>query len=222
MIFNLVFIIGLILYTIYGYIKGSASMIVNLVAGIFSLIIAAISNNFVAMLLSKYITLMDMDDTMSVLLGSEYVYFKVSAFLLVFIISAVILTKVLSRFEDVEAINFESKIAKINFAFFAGLFHLTILLSVALATPYALKYSNSLSSTLSNIPGVGTVMNNVSYDYNDFQDILDKNPNLKSDEINVIVMEEMIKDGYGSKKSFKSVLSSSNWYTSEVEKWLEK
>lgn len=222
MIFNLVFLLCIILYTIYSYIKGSANTFVNLLVGVISLIIASLLDNTVAMLLSKYATFMDMDETTSVLLGSEYVYFKTIAFLLIYTISVVVFAKVFKRLESVELLNSDNKLLRVSAAFVVACFHMTILLSVALATPYALKYSNNLSSAISNVVGVGTVMNTVTYDYNDFNDILKKNPNLTPDEINIVVMEEMIKDGYGSKKSFRSVLSKSHWYTDKVDKWLKK
>ncbi|MFV0424506.1 MAG: hypothetical protein ACK5K7_02960 [Bacilli bacterium] len=222
MIFNLGFLLGIILYSIYSYFKGTSKMILHFFVSIISLIIAVVLNDIVASLLSKYVSFLDLDTSMDIILGSEYVYYKTIAFLLVYLPFSIIISIILGKFYKNDRFEFDSKLAKFNIGVFVGLFQMIILLSIALSTPYAIDYSNKLSTSVSNTVGVGTLMNKISYDYTEYNQILSDNPNLPADEINIIVFEEMINDNYTSKKKLKNVLKDSYWYNDEIDEWLSE
>lgn len=221
MVFNIIYFIGIIGFIIYSYFKGTSKVISNLVIATVAILLGLLLSDFVAVLLSKYANFLDLEESMPVILGSEYVYFKTSGFLIVYILATLTLNLTVSRFFENRFV-FDSMLAKINLGVFLGVFQMTVLLSVALATPYALDYSNKFSSLISNIPGVGTIMNKITYDYNDFNGILKDNPGLSQYEINVVVMEQMIEDNYSSKKRMNKVVESSKWYDDDIKEWLNK
>ncbi len=221
MIFNIIYFIGIIGFIIYSYFKGTSKVISQLAIATVAILFGLLLSDFVAVLLSKYANFLDLEESMPVILGSEYVYFKTTGFLIVYILATLTLNITVSRFFE-DRFEFDSVLAKINLGVFLGVFQMTILLSVALATPYALDYSNKFSSLISNVPGVGTVMNKITYDYNDFNGILEDNPGLNQYEINVVVMEEMIEDNYSIKKRMNKVVESSKWYDDDIKEWLNK
>lgn len=220
MIFNLVFLIGILIFTIYSYIKGTSSVIFHFIVSVFSLIFAVLVSDFLAAFLANYATFLKLDDTMSIILGSEYVYYKASGFLLGYLLFSLTLSAIFKIFYNDEKFEFNSKLVKINVGIFVGFFQMVVLLSIALSTPYALDYSNKLTHNISNVPGVGTLMNKVTYDYKTYNDILNDNPSLNAAEINITVMEEMVDSKFTTKKKLKKVLKSSHWYSEEVDEWL--
>ncbi len=220
MIFNLVFLIGILIFTIYSYIKGTSSIIFYFIVSLFALIFGVLLSDTLAALLAQYATFLKLDDTMSIILGSEYVYYKASGFLLGYLLFSLLFSGILKIFYNDEKFEFESKLVKINLGIFVGFFQMIILLSIALSTPYALDYSNKLTHNISNVPGVGTLMNKVTYDYKEYNDILKDNPSLNSFEINTTVMDEMIDSKFTTKNKLRRVLKHSFWYNEEIDEWL--
>ncbi|MFV0499115.1 MAG: hypothetical protein ACK5NF_03675 [Bacilli bacterium] len=222
MVFNIFFFLGIIFYILRSYKKTSKVVMINLCSIIFALILAAFLSDYIAIILANHAKFLSLETTMNVLLGSEYIYYNVIGFLLVFFILQFILNKLFNFILKDFEINFSFKFVNCFLGFFVGIVQMVAILSVVLATPFSQKYANNLSDTLSNSLGLGIVMDSVSYDFDNFAKILKENPNLESNEINIIVLEKMVNDNYTTKYKLKKVLQNSHWYDDEIETWFNE
>lgn len=221
MIVNLIYIFLVIAFALLAIKNTTSYELLKLLSSLVSLFMAVLLNSSIAVLLTN-IDFIRIDENTSIVLGTEVIYYKVVAFFAVFLVTNLLVTTIIKVFSIDKKITFKSSRWKtIALGFLNGYIYSTLLLTLFLSSPYALEYANNLSYILSDYSIVGFATDTALYNYKEVYEVMEANPGLTGDEINIVVLDSLVTSGYASKAELYRILENSNWINEVVIKWLQ-
>ncbi len=222
MIVNILYFVLIVLYSVYIMFRSNTLQeIIKLIISLVAFLTAIGLNNIIASFIANNISFLWLANDVDLIMGMEVIYYKVSAFIIVFLLTYIVLlsfTNILNLSKKLSV--YDRKWLRFIVALVNGYIFFTICLSLFLATPFSLEYANDLTYTLSEVVGIGSLMNLCSYDYVSLQNILVENSHLISDDINIAVLAQLEAEGYATKSQMADILANSKSITDGISEWL--
>ncbi len=213
-------LIGYVVISIFR--SSSAVKVLSLISLLISLFMAIIFNNLIAAFLSNNIELVKIRNDVNIYLGIEIIYYKLIAFVCVFVLLEVIFTVVINYTSIANKIKIkDNKILTGVLAMIIGFIWVTMLMNIFMSSAYYVEYETKFVDTLANLPIIGSIFDTVMYDFQNIVEISQEYPNFGIDALNVEILRKLESDGYVSKGAMKMILNNYENYGSIVKNWLD-
>ncbi len=151
----------------------------------------------------------------------EIIYYKVIAFVFLFVIVQVILTIIWNISKINSRVNYvDNKLITGVFALATSFIWATVLMAIFESSAYSMDYGTSLSETLSNPPIFGNILQTSLFDFSKMVEVVDANIEISSVEVDLAVLRYFESSGYVDKETMKSILNNYDAYSEDIQKWL--